>query len=141
MFDLSSADKMINSIVPAIQICIGIGFIGFWIYFFMFENKNPENSEVYLGFERAFPIPDLCWVTPSLFIAAIGLLIEERYGFFFSIVAGSALLFLGLLDISFNLQNGGYTTKKSDAIMNLTINLICVIFGPIFMIYGWISFI
>lgn len=82
MFDLSSCDKMITNIIPALQICIAIGFIGFWIHFFMFENKNLENSEVYLGFERAFPIPDLCWVTPSLFFAAIGLLMEESYGFF-----------------------------------------------------------
>ncbi len=127
-------------ILAIFQILIGIGFIGFWIYFFLVENKNPKNTEVYLAFERSFPIPDLCWATPCLLIAAVGLLLEQRFGIFFSITGGSAMLFLGLLDISFNAKNGGYTGEIADTIMNLAINLICVIFGPIFMIYGYLNF-
>jgi cbb3-type cytochrome oxidase subunit 3 len=128
---------MIHIILAIFQILIAIGFIGFWIYFFAVENKNPENSETYLAFERAFPVPDLGFVTPSLFVSAVGLFLNEPYGIFFTIVSGSALLFLGLLDISFNIQNGGYTKDISDTIMNLFINLVCVIFGPIFLIYGF----
>lgn len=130
---------MLNIVLGVFQILIAIGFIGFWIYFFVIENKNPENSEVYLSFERSFPVPDLGFVTPTLFISAIGLLMNEPFGIFFTIVSGSALLFLGLLDISFNIQNGGYTKGISDTIMNLVINLVCVIFGPIFLIHGFNS--
>ncbi|MHA1291512.1 MAG: hypothetical protein ACTSQJ_02460 [Promethearchaeota archaeon] len=130
---------MIEFLIVFFQIFIAVGFIGFWIYFFLVENKNPENSDVYLAFERSFPLPDLCWATPCLIIAAIGIITNQQFGIFFSIAGGSAMLFLGLLDISFNLQNGGYSGKKFDTILNLTINLICVIFGPIFMIYGWMN--
>ncbi len=130
-----------NSVLIAIfEILIGVGLIGFWIYFFLIENKNPEKSEVYFGFERSFPVPDLGWVSPSLIIAAIGLLSEQRFGIFFTITSGSALLFLGLLDISFNVQNKGYSTNIGDTVMNLFINLVCVIFGPLFMISAWSEF-
>ena len=130
-----------NSILIAIfEILIAVGLIGFWIYFFLVENKNPEKSAIYLGFERSFPVPDLGWVTPSLIIAAVGLLSEQPFGIFFTITSGSTLLFLGLLDISFNIQNGGYTKNIGDIIMNLFINLVCVIFGPLFMIFAWGEF-
>ena len=131
---------MNNTLIAIFEILIALGLIGFWIYFFLIENKNPEKSEVYFGFERSFPVPDLGWVTPGLIIAAIGLLSEQRFGLFFTITSGSALLFLGLLDISFNVQNKGYTTNIGDTLMNLLINIVCVIFGPIFMIFAWGQF-
>ncbi|MHA1652251.1 MAG: hypothetical protein ACTSYB_18870 [Candidatus Helarchaeota archaeon] len=127
-------------IIAYLQIFLAVGFIAVWIYLFKYELNNPERSEVYRAFEKSFPIPDLCWITPVLIVSAIGLLLNERFGIFFTIVAGSSLIFLGLLDISYNLQQGGYTTNKMDTIFNLTINLICVIFGPIFLIVGWLNF-
>ena len=131
---------MNSTLIAIFEILISVGLIGFWIYFFLFENKNPEKSEVYIGFERSFPVPDLGWVTPGLIIAAIGLLSEQKFGIFFTITSGSALLFLGLLDISFNVQNKGYTTNIGDTLMNLLINIVCVIFGPLFMFFAWSQF-
>jgi len=131
---------MLNIIIAILQILLALGFIGFWIFFFLVENRNPENTEIYLAFERSFPVPDLGWITPCLLVAAIGLIINEGFGLFFTIISGSALIFLGLLDISFNVQNGGYKKSLSDTIMNLFINLICVILGPIFLWYAWTIF-
>jgi len=128
---------MLNIIIAILQILLALGFIGFWIFFFAVENRNPENTEIYLAFERSFPVPDLGWITPCLFVAAIGLILDETFGIFFTIISGSALIFLGLLDISFNIQNGGYKKSPSDTIMNLFINLICVILGPVFLWYAW----
>jgi hypothetical protein len=131
---------MIDIIIAILQILLALGFIGFWIYFFAVENRNPENTEVYLAFERSFPVPDLLWITPCLIISALGLIMNQAFGVFFTIISGSSLIFLGLLDISFNIQNGGYKGSISDTIMNLFINLICVILGPIFVIYAWTIF-
>ncbi|TXT60111.1 MAG: conserved membrane protein of unknown function [Promethearchaeota archaeon] len=124
--------------IIVLQILLAVGFIGFWTYFFIVENRNPERSEIYLAFERSFPVPDLGWITPCLIISAIGLLTNQSYGVFFTIISGSSLIFLGLLDISFNIQNEGYKKSISDTIMNLVINLICIILGPIFLLYAWI---
>ena len=131
---------MIEIVIAILQIILAIGIIGFWLYFFKFENKNPERTAVYLGFERSFPVADLAFLTPLLIISAIGLLLGEPFGLLFNIMAGSALVFLGLLDISFNLQQGGYKGKKSDTILNLAINLICIILGPLFLLYGAMNF-
>jgi hypothetical protein len=126
-------------LIAGLQIFLVIGFIGVWIYLLKYELKSPERSETSRAFEKAFPVPDLGWLTPVLAISAVGLLMNQWFGVFFTIVAGSSLIFLGLLDISFNLQNGGYKGKTWDIIFNLVINLICVVYGPLFLVYGWMN--
>jgi hypothetical protein len=120
---------------------IVVGFlIVFWIYFWLVERKNPENSEVYIAHESPFLPADLLWLAPSLLIAAIGLITEQRLGVFFTIVSGGVQIFLGLLDLSFNLQQGQYKGKKSDMILNLVIQGYCLIFGALYLIYGFLNF-
>ncbi|MHA1131601.1 MAG: hypothetical protein ACTSQI_16765 [Candidatus Helarchaeota archaeon] len=127
-------------IIAGLEIFLVIGFIGVWIYLLKYELVSPDRSEESRAFEKAFPLPDLGWLTPMLAISATGLLMNERFGIFFTIISGSSLIFLGLLDISFNLQNGGYIGKKVDILFNLVINFICVGFGPLFLVYGWLNF-
>lgn len=121
------------------QIILGLGIIGFWIYFFLVENKDPEKTEVYLKHEKSFPLPDLGWIVPCLFIAAIGLLTEQNFGIYFTIAAGSGMMFLGLIDLAFDLQHGLFKTKDMEAYFNITIVSITLIFAVIFLIYGWLN--
>ncbi len=121
------------------QIILGLGIIGFWIYFYLVENKDPEKTEVYLKHEKSFPLPDLGWIVPCLFIAAIGLLTEQNFGIYFTIAAGSGMMFLGLIDLAFDLQHGLFKTKDMEAYFNITIVSITLIFAVIFLIYGWLN--
>ena len=123
--------------VAITMIVVGVLELVFWAYFFMVENKNPENSEIYLAFERSFPIPDLLWLTPCCFIGAYGLLNGLTYGPFLAALSGCSLLFLSLLDISFNTLNQGYTKTIGDGIVNGIMNFLCLAFGIWFMVYGW----
>ncbi len=86
-----------------------------------------------------FPIADLFWVMLTLFLASIGILSSQKFGFIFSIISGSALIFLGLLDITFNIQNNVYSNKVSDTFLHLFINIFCMTFGPIFIIFGGLN--
>ncbi len=133
---------MINTIIAALQILPCVVIPVYWIHFFLVETKNPENSEIYLAFEKTFPLPEFCWLIPCLLLSAIGLITEQKYGYLFSIAAGSGLILIGLFDISYNIQNSGYSLKnsqKSQVMTEVIFNLFCIIFGPIFIIYGWIN--
>ncbi|MFX1324085.1 MAG: hypothetical protein ACFE8N_03950 [Promethearchaeota archaeon] len=126
-----------NILIGILQIIFGIGIIIFWVYFLLVENKDPEKTEVYLVFERSFILPDIGWATPCLFISAAGLLTNQGYWVFFSIAGGSAILFLFLLDFSFNIQQGNYKKGRlKDNFLEIIVNILCVIFGPLFMILG-----
>ena len=127
-----------NIIMIILQISLAIGFILFWIYFFLVDNKDPDNSEIYLAFERSFPIPDLGWIVPTLFISAICNLINEKISFIFSLISGGSLIFLGLLDLSFNIQQKKLKTKTG-LLFSFIINIICLVFGAIFIFYGWMN--
>lgn len=124
------------------QFVVAGGLILFWIYFFSVENHNPHNSPEYLAFERAFPPADLFWLTPALIISGISVLQDNKLGIILTIATGGSLLFLGLLDVSFNLQNKGYTKSRADAIVNIIINSACIGMGIIYLFVGgsWINF-
>ena len=131
---------MIEIVLAVLQIILAIGIVGFWIFFFKVENKNPEKEEWYLKHEKSFPLPDLGLVTVCLLVAAVGLIIGDRFGIFFTIVAGGGLMFLGLIDLAFNLQNGLFKTKDMNAYMSIGIVAIVLIMGVLSLTYGYINF-
>ena len=131
---------MIEIVLAVLQIILAIGIVGFWIFFFKVENKNPEKEEWYLKHERSFPLPDLGLVAVCLLVAAVGLIIGDRFGIFFTIVAGGGLMFLGLIDLAFNLQNGLFKTKDMNAYMSIGIVAIVLIMGVLSLTYGYINF-
>ncbi|MGV9174002.1 MAG: hypothetical protein ACOC44_09480 [Promethearchaeia archaeon] len=128
---------MINIILAIFQILIGLGIVGFWIGFFT-GGKN-EMDEIELVHEKTFPLPDLGWVTPMLVIAAIGLILDAKFGYFFSALAGSGMMFLGLIDLAFHVQNDKYKTKDFDAYFSMFIDGVNIIFGAIFIVFAYFN--
>lgn len=127
-------------LIAILQFAFGVGVIGFWIYFLLFENKDPEKTEVYLVFERSFILPDIGWIAPCMFISAIGLITNQGYWMFFSIAGGSAIVFLFLLDFSFNIQQKTYSKKKrKENMVEILVNILSLIAGPLFMIYAFFN--
>ncbi len=145
-------------VIPILQIILAMGFIGFWLLYFLEDacrvqgpkladclaSGNPAAClkpalacERYLAFENSFPLPDLGYIVPVLLVSAWGLWHNRRWGYLAGIMAGSALIFLGLLDVSFNLQNARYSIALTEAAMNVFINAVCLIFGPLLVRFCW----
>lgn len=118
-------------------ICILL-FFGFWVAFYFTEYKKGKMSEVEYKHEISFPFPDLGWIVPNLIVATIGLLLEQNYGYFFSALAGSGMMFLGIIDLAFDIQNEKFNREKYgfDAIVSMGVVVLTLVFSPIFIIYG-----
>ncbi|MFX0005099.1 MAG: hypothetical protein ACFFA7_05340 [Promethearchaeota archaeon] len=129
---------MLNIIIGIFQMIWILLFIGYWTVFYFTEYKKPKMSEVERKHELSFPFPDLGWIVPTLIVAAIGVLFEQNYGFFFSALAGSGMMFLGIIDLAFNIQNNKFNREKHgfDAIVNIGVVVLTLIFAPIFILYG-----
>jgi hypothetical protein len=111
-----------------LELLTGLGIILFWVAFFT-VGLAPENPPAgYFAFEHSFPLPD-CLLAITLIISAVLLLKGRPLGRALSLVAAGALVFLGLLDFSFNIQNGMYAISPLDTILNGFINVWCVGFG------------
>ncbi len=115
-------------LIASLEIVTGVGFFLFWIAFFT-VGLAPDNAPpCYFAYERSFPLPDGV-LAILLLIAGILLMKSKPAGRLLSLAAAGALVFLGLLDFSFNIQNGIYLTSTIDLVLNALINLWCICFG------------
>ncbi len=123
--------RKIIPFIAVMELAIALGIIAFWVAFFSTDMVNIEDSrlrDVYIAFESAFPVADF-YLAVMLAIGGIGLLKRRFYGTMFSLMGGASLIFLGLLDISFNTQQGIYSLGVEEAVMNVFINSLCIGFG------------
>jgi len=115
-------------LIASLEIVTGIGLILFWIAFFTVGLAPDKAPPCYFAYEYSFPLPDGV-LAILLLVAGILLMRSRPAGRPLSLVAAGALIFLGLLDFSFNLQNGIYLTSTVDLVLNAFINIWCVGFG------------
>ena len=114
--------------VAVFELITAFGIILFWIGFFTvgLAPKNPPDG--YFIYEHSFPLPDSIFAT-ILIAAALLLSKGKPLGRSLSLVAAGGLIFLGVVDFSFNIQNGVYALSVLDLVLNAFINLWCVGFG------------
>lgn len=114
--------------IAILQLATAIGLILFWVGFFALD-LAPANPPVgFFEYEHSFPLPDGI-LAIGLFISGYGLLKAKPYAKIVSLVCAGALLFLGVVDFSFNIQNGMYALSTADLILNAFINIWCLILG------------
>lgn len=108
----------------------------FWLDFFLVGGVRILDTEVYLAFERAFPAAD-AWMASVSFVAGVTLLRKSPLALLFGLAAGSALLFLGLMDVLFGLQQGIYGLGTSAVLLEAIINAFSLVFGTFLLGYLW----
>ena len=145
-------------------IVTAVGTLLYWLDFFLAGTVDVVNDDWYLTFQRAFPAAD-AWMAACALIAGAGFLCGPKtplsagarraegdgdgvlrmprtyppWASRFSLLAGSSMVFLALLDITFNLGNGLYAYVSSSPEMGTeaVINLWSLSVGSIAIIVGW----
>jgi hypothetical protein len=72
-------------------------------------------------------LPSSLWTAIAAGLGALGIGRKCRWGLFMAIAAASAALYIGLLDITFDVQNGVYRMPWRDLVPELFANLVCTI--------------
>jgi len=114
--------------IAILELLTAAGLILFWIGFFTIGLAPKTPPKGYMEYEHSFPVPD-CLLAVLLIIAGILLIMNIPLGGKLSLIAAGALVFLGVLDFCFNIQNGVYKISTGDLITNAFINVWCVGFG------------
>jgi len=121
-------------IITILELLTGIGLILFWLGFFTI-GLAPENPPpCYFAYEHSFPLPDMI-LAMVLLAAGTQLLKHRESGRILSLIGAGGLIFLGLLDFSFNIQNGVYMTSTVDLVLNIFINLWCIVLGAVIAVF------
>lgn len=96
----------------------------YWIAFFATGSLVPSPSDCGLRFELAFPVADL-YMAVAAASGAIGLARQRWWGPPMALSAASAILYLALMDTTFDLENGVYLMARAQVALAALINLVC----------------
>lgn len=113
-----------------------VATLAYWIVFFTSGDVQVRADDVYIAFEKAFPPAD-AWMAFCALLGAIGLWRGRSWGFLFALLAASSSIFLGLMDLTFNLNQGIYAIGGAETLIEILINLTTLLLGPVIIIYLW----
>ncbi len=108
----------------------------YWVTFFTSGAVQSSSEGGYIAFERAFPAGD-AWLAIAAVISALMLARRDPRALLWGLIAGSSLVYLGLLDTLYNLENGKYASIDGAMAVEVVINLFSLSFGPFLIIYVW----
>ncbi len=95
--------------------------VAYWLNYFLAGDVRVLPDYWYSAFEDSFPTAD-GWMAFTMLLAGIGLWRGRREGALFGLMAGSALIYLAAMDITFNIEHGLYALlPKSGPMLTETI--------------------
>lgn len=94
-------------VLAALLILGAVITVAYWVNYFVAGDVRVLSETWYIYFEDAFPVAD-GWMALCMFVAGIGLWRGTRNGALWGLMAGSALLYLAAMDITFNVEHGLY---------------------------------
>ena len=119
-----------------ILIVFSVQVIAFWNSFFTSGAVAMGDSQAYLEHEQSFPLADGYMVVCCL-ICAVGLFKRRSWALVSGVMAGSAIIFLGLMDTLYSIQQGIFAAMDFAAAEAFAISAVCLILGPATIIYLW----
>jgi hypothetical protein len=127
---------------------IGLGFFAasaiilYWALWFLapdfIQARHPgaPDYEIYVHFEQSFILAD-AWLALAAVIGAIGLWNLRDWGFLFMLLAGGAAIFLGLMDLLYDMQHGMFVPLTGEAAIELVIVALLLCLGPLMVGLLW----
>jgi hypothetical protein len=114
----------------------------YWILWFtapfIVQIIKPNNPfyQYYVLFEESFLMAD-AWIVVTSLIGVIGLSRMEPIGFLFLNLAASSAVFLGLMDLNFNLNAKMIQSFNIDAIVEIFNITSCLFLAPMASYFLW----
>ena len=118
-----------------------VAMIAYWTIWF-FGNRAwlaALDTPSYFVFENAFPAAD-GWLTVACGAGAWALWKRKQSAMFWLLAGGSASIFLGLMDVLFNLENSVYKAGDAGAVVTeALINVYSLGVGAWTLRFGWVN--
>ena len=96
-----------DTVIAVLLLVTAVATAAYWVDFFWRGSVHVVEEEWYIRFERSFPVAD-GFMAACAAAAGVGLLLGDEWGVALGLVAAGALVFLGLMDVTFNVENGLY---------------------------------
>jgi len=121
------------TVTAALMLLTAVGTLLFWATFFADLEAQRSGTltsrcDAWFAWEISFPLADL-WMAATAILGAVGLWRMRPAGLLFGLVSGGAMVFLGLMDVLFFLENGLYFPLTGEVAVELFIHAWTVAFG------------
>ena len=121
------------AVIAVLMLLTAVGTLLFWATFFAdLEAQRTgvlaSRSDAWFAWEMSFPLAD-GWMALTAILGAVGLWRMRPLGLLFGLVCGGSMVFLGLMDVLFFLQNGLYWPLTGEVAVELFVHAWTVVFG------------
>lgn len=121
------------TIIAILLLLTAVGTLVFWVAFLADYEAQREcylarECNCWFLWERSFPAAD-AWTVVLCVLGAVGLWRVRPAGLICTLAGGGALVFLGLIDALFFLQNGLYWPLNGDVAVELFIHVWTIALG------------
>ena len=131
---MTMAKRVLGSLLMIGAIVTGL----YWWSFFTTGDVIASHERWYLAFESSFPAAD-SWMALCMLAAGLGFLLQRAWAAPFGLMAGSALVYLAAMDITFNVENAMYALAAPNDAMKFEIltNATTFILGVWTLLASW----
>lgn len=123
-------------LVVLLLVTVALVTAAYWMTFFTSGATQVREDDVYLAFERAFPLADT-WMAACALLAAIGIWRGRSWGLLFGLLTGGCLVYLACLDVLFNLNAGNYGIASAAMGAETVINVGSLAIGVALIAWLW----
>ena len=113
--------------------------LAYWVVWFGVDREilASAHTDSYYAFENSFPVAD-SWMVACGLAASAALLRRRASALLWIIAAGATSVYLGLLDVLFDLENGIYRSADSGTVVvEIAINVLTLAFGAVIISWAW----
>lgn len=116
--------------------------VAYWAIWFGIDRNLLASSHApaYYTFENAFPAAD-AWLALAALLGVIGIVRRRPSAVLWTLLAGGAGIYLGCMDVLFDLENGIYAlhtgADASAPVIEGAINVITFTFGITIIVWMW----
>ncbi len=142
---MSDARSSAAADVPGRRFILGVLVFGivatvaYWVVWFGVDREilASAHTDSYYAFENAFPLAD-AWMVATGIAASVALVRRRASALVWCVAAGATSIYLGLLDVLFDLENGVYGAPDTGAVaVELTINVLTLALGTVVLGWAW----
>lgn len=108
----------------------------YWVGYYTTDAVRTADDPAYEQFQRSFALAETTWVATGL-AASERLWQGKSTAVPLGIATGSAAVFLGLVDVLWNIQHGKCAERTPEMGLETAINVICLTAGPATMVRLW----
>jgi hypothetical protein len=116
-----------------------VATLAYWIVWFGVDREILASAHTasYYAFENSFPLAD-AWMVFTGVAASVALVRRRASTLLWSIAAGTNSVYLGLLDVLFDLENGIYAAPDHGAVaVEVVINVLTLSMGAVVLVWAW----